>query len=152
MHFYQLVQDQFYDDSIFFRVLPWVAQFGLPLPGHKLQTWGKAGILDDRIRVPIRRGMLIFDNHGGKKNRRATQALFLTGDHKQRPGWAEHSRYAPFGEVVNGMEIIDALHQHEVRRGIAVTVASGKQFLLHYITYAVYTGYLTYTHYTHYTH
>jgi hypothetical protein len=29
LHFWQLVQDRFFDNSLVFRVLPWMAQFGL---------------------------------------------------------------------------------------------------------------------------
>jgi len=101
MHFYQLVQDKFYDDTVFFRVLPWMAQFGLPVPGHKLKTWGAAGFLDDPLRKSNRRGRLVFNCHGGKANSRATQAFFLTRDKTD----LNSRHYVPFAEVVDGMDI-----------------------------------------------
>jgi cyclophilin family peptidyl-prolyl cis-trans isomerase len=134
MHFYQLVQDGFYNDSIFFRVLPWVAQFGLPLPGHAMDTWGRAGFLDDKLKKPnsIGRGKLVFDTHGGKKNRRATQALFLTGSaHAPIPGYISGVKhYVPFAEVIDGMDVIDAIHQHKAMEDIDQVFRQGNKVLL----------------------
>jgi cyclophilin family peptidyl-prolyl cis-trans isomerase len=71
----------------------------------------------------------MFDNHGGGKNRRATQALFMTGDHTQRPAWVDQSNYVPFGEVIAGMDIIDAIHQHAGMEDIAQVFLQGNGVL-----------------------
>jgi cyclophilin family peptidyl-prolyl cis-trans isomerase len=125
MHFYQLVMDQFYDDSIFFRVLPWMAQFGLPLPGHKLETWGKAGFLDDAKRKHNRRGRLVFNCAGGAANHRATQAFFLTEDKTD----LDSRHYAPFAEVIGGMDIIDGLHSYETMSDTSQVYKHGNAYL-----------------------
>jgi peptidyl-prolyl cis-trans isomerase A (cyclophilin A) len=100
--FYNLVKDGFYKDAAFFRVIPrFVAQFGIPARPDVAAAWDHAYITDDRVLESNKRGTLTFATAG--PNTRTTQIFINYSDNAA----LDTQGFAPFGQVVEGMEVVD---------------------------------------------
>ncbi len=103
--FYNLVRAGFYDGVRFFRVLDgFVAQFGIHGDPRVSAAWSDARIEDDPVFRSNDRGTLSYAMAG--PGTRTTQ-LFINLAHNGR---LDDMGFAPFGEVVEGMEVVDRLH------------------------------------------
>lgn len=103
--FYQLVEDGYYDDVRFFRVLTgFMAQFGMSGDPAKTALWTSRTIQDDPVTQTNKRGMLTFATAG--PNTRTTQLFINTADN----AGLDAQGFAPIGEVVEGMSVVDALY------------------------------------------
>ena len=103
--FHALVQAGYYDDVRFYRVLPkFVAQFGLNGDPEVTRKWRESKIPDDPVVKKNLRGTLVFAK--GEPNSRTTNVFFNLKDSAA----LDRSGFAPFAEVVEGMEVVDALH------------------------------------------
>jgi len=103
--FYNLVKYGFYDGASFFRVLPgFVAQFGIAAKPSVANAWRSATIKDDAVVQSNRRGSLTFATAGA--NTRTTQVFINLADNARLDGMG----FSPFGEVVEGMDIVDQLY------------------------------------------
>ena len=103
--FRSLVESGYYDGAKFFRVVPgFVVQFGLAADPKVTATNGAANIKDDPVKQSNSRGRLTFATAG--PNTRTTQLFISLGDNKFLDGQG----FAPFAEVVEGMEIVDQLY------------------------------------------
>lgn len=105
--FYELVQSGYYNDSRFFRVVPnhWV-QFGISGDPKTAQQWRHRTIPDDPLTHHNTRGFVAFSNTA--PGTRSTQVYINTGDNSARND--SEAAFAPFGEVVEGMEVVDRLY------------------------------------------
>lgn len=103
--FYNLVQARFFDGTRFFRVLDgFVAQFGIHGDPAVSTAWRAAAIADDPVKESNTRGRITYAMGG--PNTRTTQVFINYRDNS-----ALDSRgFSPFGEVVEGMEIVDQLY------------------------------------------
>jgi len=110
--FYNLVQHHYYDGCAFFRVIRgFMAQFGLtPFPEVN-KAWMNADIPDDVVRQSNTRGKVTFAA-GGDPNTRSTQ-LFINFVNNSR---LDPMRFAPIGEVVSGMNVVDKINDEYVER------------------------------------
>jgi peptidyl-prolyl cis-trans isomerase A (cyclophilin A) len=103
--FYNLVKNGYYDDVRFFRVVSgFMAQFGLHGDPAVNAAWKDASIADDPVAGSNTRGMVSFAMAG--PNSRTTQ-LFINYVDNVR---LDRMGFAPFGRVIEGMEVVDALH------------------------------------------
>jgi cyclophilin family peptidyl-prolyl cis-trans isomerase len=103
--FYHLVQTGFYDNSRFYRVITGrFVQFGIAGDPAIAQVWQNARFPDDSVRASNVRGTLAFAMTG--PNARTTQIYINTGDQSRLDGIG----FAPFGKVVEGMDVIDRLY------------------------------------------
>lgn len=103
--FYGLVRHGFYDGVRFFRVLEgFVAQFGIHGDPEISAVWRGATIADDPVVATNRRGTLSFATSG--RDSRTTQIFINSRDNTE----LDRMGFAPFGEAVEGMEVVDALH------------------------------------------
>lgn len=103
--FYNLVRHGFYDGTRFFRVLPgFVAQFGISGDPAVSARWRDATIPDDPVTQHNVRGTITFATAG--PNTRTTQ-LFINFSDNTR---LDAQGFAPFGRVVEGMEVVDRLY------------------------------------------
>lgn len=102
--FKELVDNKFYDECRFFRVVPkFVVQFGIPGDPDVAAEWRKKRIADDPVKGSNRRGTLTFATSG--PNSRTTQ-LFLNLKDNQR---LDELGFAPFARVTEGMEVVDKI-------------------------------------------
>ena len=99
--FYNLVQNGFFDDQHFFRVVrDRLVQFGLHGQPDVASRWYRSSIQDDPVTRSNRRGTLSFAS-GGKHNRTTQVFINLTDN-----GDLDQSGLAPFGRVVEGLETV----------------------------------------------
>lgn len=104
--FYELVRAGYYNNSRFFRVVPgrWV-QFGIAGDPQVAQRWRPRTIPDDTILKPNTPGYIAFANTG--PDTRATEVYINTGDNSRLD---VGNGFAPFGQVVEGMDVVDKLY------------------------------------------
>ena len=103
--FYNLVKYGFFDNGRFFRVLPnFMVQFGINGDPAIQGPWRDADITDDPVTQSNKRGMITFATGG--PNTRTTQVFI---NFKDNTG-LDRQGFAPFGEVVSGMEAVDKIN------------------------------------------
>lgn len=103
--FYNLAQNGFYDGTTFFRVIEgFMAQFGLHGTPKVALAWTQQPIPDDPPARSNTRGTVSFAMRGA--DTRTTQLFINFADNTTLDGQG----FAPIGEVVEGMEVVDALH------------------------------------------
>lgn len=103
--FYNLVKNGFFDDTRFFRVVPnFMVQFGINGDPKVSAPWRGARIQDDKVTQSNKRGHITFATSG--PNSRTTQVFINFKDNNFLDGQG----FAPFGQVVTGMNVVDALY------------------------------------------
>jgi peptidyl-prolyl cis-trans isomerase A (cyclophilin A) len=103
--FYNLVKNGFYDDVKFFRVIDgFMVQFGIHGNPAVQKAWRSANLKDDPVKQSNRRGYITFATAG--PNTRTTQVFINFGDNAM----LDKQGFAPFGEVVTGMNVVDQLY------------------------------------------
>lgn len=102
--FYALVQNHFYDEDRFFRVVPgFIVQFGLNGNPKVNEQWDTK-IPDDSVRQPNARGTFTFATEG--PNTRAHQVFINTGENSR----LDRLGFAPIGRVIEGMGVVDSIN------------------------------------------
>ena len=105
--FYNLARLGFFDDTRFFRVIEgFMVQFGIPGDPQVSAKWRDATIKDDPVTQSNLRGFVTFAQTG-TPNSRTTQIFIDYNNHAR----LDQSGFAPFGKVVKGMEVVDALYK-----------------------------------------
>ncbi len=103
--FYNLVKNGFYDNARFFRVISgFMVQFGINGDPKVSAVWRGANIKDDPVRQSNQRGTISFATAG--PNTRTTQVFINFADNRS----LDRMGFAPFGHVVSGMNVVDALY------------------------------------------
>ena len=103
--FYNLVRSGYFDGVRFFRVMPgFMAQFGIHGDTAVTTAWRERRIADDPVRRTNVRGMVTFATAG--PGTRTTQIFINYGNNDRLDGMG----FAPFGQVVEGMEVVDKLY------------------------------------------
>lgn len=104
--FYNLVRAGYYNNTFFFRVLPFMTQVGISSNPAINRIWADRNLFDDRVIQSNVRGMVTFAA-AGAPNTRSTQ-FFI--NKKNENSYLDALKFAPFGEVVEGMEIVDQIY------------------------------------------
>jgi len=103
--FYNLVKNGFYDDSRIFRVIPgFMVQFGINGNPAIQSAWLNANLKDDPVKESNKRGYVTFATAG--PNTRTTQ-VFINYANNAR---LDRQGFAPFGEVVEGMDVVEKFY------------------------------------------
>ncbi|MEX2466060.1 MAG: peptidylprolyl isomerase [Gemmatimonadota bacterium] len=103
--FYNLVAGGFFDDTRVYRVLDgFIAQFGLSGDPYVNQAWKTEFLVDDPVRRENARGRVTFAKGG--RHTRTTEVFVNLADNPQ----LDENGFAPFGEVVEGMDVVDRFH------------------------------------------
>ena len=104
--FYELVSSGYYDDSAIFRIRPktW-AQFGINGTPSVAQAWRGRTIPDDPFKEANVRGTVAFAF--AVPNGRTTQVFVNLRDNRDTH---DKEPFVPFGRVIEGMEVADALY------------------------------------------
>ncbi|MGO9097693.1 MAG: peptidylprolyl isomerase [Bryobacteraceae bacterium] len=103
--FYTLVQQKYYDNQRFFRVIKgFMVQFGLSGDPAATARWRSRQLRDDKVIHSNTRGMVTYAMAG--PNTRTTQVFINYADNSR----LDRDGFAPFGKVVQGMEVVDSLY------------------------------------------
>jgi peptidyl-prolyl cis-trans isomerase A (cyclophilin A) len=105
--FYNLAKLGFFADAGFFRVVPdFVVQFGIHGNPQVAAAWKGASIKDDPKGTQLNeKGTLTFAKGG--PDSRTTQLFINFKDNKS----LDSMGFPPFGKVVSGMEVVDAINK-----------------------------------------
>ena len=127
--FYNLVKNGFFDDAAFFRVVTgFMVQFGINGDPAIQKHWAEANIPDDPVTQKNTRGLHHASPTAGP-NTRSTQVFINFVD---RNTFLDPQGFAPFGQVISGMEVVDKLYS-DLRRGAvgaaAAIQAEGNKYL-----------------------
>jgi peptidyl-prolyl cis-trans isomerase A (cyclophilin A) len=103
--FYNLVREGFFDGVRFFRVIEgFMAQFGISGDPLVAGAWQASRIPDDPVASSNTRGRVTFATAG--PGTRTTQLFINYADNSR----LDEMGFSPIGEVVEGMQVVDALH------------------------------------------
>lgn len=103
--FFNLVRAGFFDDSRIFRVRTgFIAQFGIAGAPEIATRWMRASISDDPVRQSNTRGYVSYAMTG--PDARTTQLFVNLADNSR----LDREGFAPIGQVIEGMEVVDALN------------------------------------------
>jgi len=104
--FYNLVKNGYYDGVYFHRVMAgFMAQFGMHGEPQVQVRWARATIEDDPVVASNTRGMLTYAK-SRLPDSRTTQLFINYRDNSN----LDLDGFAPFGQVIEGMEVVDQLH------------------------------------------
>ena len=104
--FYNLVRNGYFDDVRFFRAIQgFMVQFGLNGDPAVNTAWSTKGLRDDPVTQSNQRGYITFAMRG-QPNSRTTQVFINLVDNTNLDGMG----FAPFGQVVEGMDVVDQLY------------------------------------------
>lgn len=102
--FYNLVNNGYYTDCSFFRVIPgFMVQFGINGNPEINKVWRETNIKDDPVRESNLRGYITFATSG--PNSRTSQ-VFINYANNSR---LDSMGFAPFGKVIEGMNVVDKI-------------------------------------------
>jgi cyclophilin family peptidyl-prolyl cis-trans isomerase len=130
--FFNLVKAGYYDGVTFHRVIEgFMAEFGINGDPWVNAAWRQATMQDEPVRKPNNRGRVSFSKN--EPNTRTVQLFINTKDNASLNGQG----FSPFGEVVEGMEVVDALYseygESPTRGGEgvyqAMAIAKGDEYL-----------------------
>ena len=103
--FYQLVEEGYFKDVRFFRIVPnFIVQFGMHGDPATNAKWTSQQLMDDPVKQTNKRGTVTFAQTS-MPNSRTTQLFINLGDN----AGLDQQRFAPLGEVVEGMSVVDRL-------------------------------------------
>ena len=124
--FHKLVESGFYDDCRFFRVLPgFMVQWGINGDPEIQKNWVKANIEDDRVTQSNKRGFITYAK-SSQKNSRTSQVFINFADNSR----LDADGFAPFGQVVEGMDVVDAINaQYREQPDQSLVQESGNAYL-----------------------
>jgi peptidyl-prolyl cis-trans isomerase A (cyclophilin A) len=112
--FYNLVKNGFYDECRFFRVLDgFMAQVGMNGDPAVQRAWMTANFKDDPVKQSNKRGFVTFAK-AAAPNSRSTQFFINFADNAR----LDSQGFAPFGEVITGMDIVDKLYSGYGRNNV----------------------------------
>ena len=112
--FYNLVKNGFYNDTRFFRVLSgFMAQFGLHADPSVQSAWTTANLEDEPVRKSNTRGFVSFTRESSPHSR-YTMIFINFKDNS----YLDADGFAPFGEVVSGMDVADRLYSGYGRQNV----------------------------------
>jgi peptidyl-prolyl cis-trans isomerase A (cyclophilin A) len=104
--FYNLVKNGFYDETRFFRAVPnFMVQFGINGNPAVAKVWQNARIPADKVTQSNKKGFITFAM-GASPDTRTTQVFINFRNNTN----LDSSGFAPFGEVVSGIEVVDKIH------------------------------------------
>jgi len=113
--FYNLVRARFFDRQKFFRVRArFIAQFGLHPEPSVIMAWKGRAMPDDSARTSNTRGTLAYAMLT-TPNTRTTQIYINLVDNSAQ---LDPQGFAPFGRIVDGIDVIDKLYaEYDERAG-----------------------------------
>jgi peptidyl-prolyl cis-trans isomerase A (cyclophilin A) len=110
--FFNLVKIGFYTDVAFFRVVKdFVVQFGIHGDPKVMAAWREATIMDEMVKQPNVKGTVTFAKR--TSDTRTTQIFINMKDNQAD---LDDRGFAPFGKVVEGMDVLQKLYSDYAER------------------------------------
>lgn len=104
--FYNLVNNGYFDGMKFFRVVAgFMAQFGIHGDPAISMRWLEATLQDEPVTQSNTRGRITYAKSGAP-NSRSVQLFINYGNNAA----LDRQGFAPFGEVIEGMDVVDSLY------------------------------------------
>jgi len=104
--FYNLVKIGYFDDAAFFRNIEgFMVQFGINGDPAVNRKWQRSNIKDDPVKQSNQPGFVTFAQSSALDSR-TTQVFINFRDN----GRLDEDRFAPFGRVVKGMDVVKSLY------------------------------------------
>lgn len=123
--FRTLVENGFYDENRFFRVVPnFMVQWGISGDPQVQALWRSRSMPDDRVRQTNKRGTITFATSG--PDSRTTQVFI----NFKNNNFLDNQGFSPFGQVVEGMDVVDSInseYREQPDQGLIQT--QGNQYL-----------------------
>jgi peptidyl-prolyl cis-trans isomerase A (cyclophilin A) len=105
--FHHLVETGYFDDVRFFRVVPgFVVQFGMHGDPARNAEWANNNLMDEPVKQSNRRGTVTYAKTM-MPNTRSSQLFINLADNSSS---LDAQGFAPFGEVVQGMDVVEKLN------------------------------------------
>jgi peptidyl-prolyl cis-trans isomerase A (cyclophilin A) len=125
--FYNLVKNGFYDDVRFYRVIPnFMVQFGMSGNPAVTAAWNGTTLNDDPVKQSNKRGYITYANTG-RPNSRGTNLFINYKDN----AFLDPQRFAPFGQVVQGMDIVEKINaQYGEQPEQPLMISQGNAYLI----------------------
>lgn len=115
--FFYLVNNNYYDNNKFFRVLPnFVIQWGMKGIPEIDSVWQQLGIDDEPVKLSNTKGAIAFARGGPKT--RSNQLFINLADNLQldKSNFNEVEGFPAFGKVVKGMEVIESINAEYLQK------------------------------------
>lgn len=104
-HFYKAVEEGFYNDVRFFRVVPgFIVQFGINGDPNLQKKWRDINLKDDPVKQSNKQGTVTYATAG--PNTRTTQLFINLNDN----AFLDNQGFAPFAKVVEGMDVVEKIN------------------------------------------
>ena len=105
---------QFFDDQIFYRVIPgFLTQFGVAADPHVMESWNLKQFADEPKKVGFEHGTVSFAGAGD--NSRSCHIFIAMQPGGNNLGSAPHE--TPLGRIVEGIQFLDRLASNYVKSG-----------------------------------
>lgn len=126
--FFEMAKVGYFTDVRFFRLVPgFITQFGIHGDPKVYEEWDRATFADEPMRISNTRGTVAFATAG--PNTRNVQLFISTGDNRQILD--PQRSFAPFGMVVEGMDVVDSLNaEYGEEPNQSRLAAQGNEYLL----------------------
>ena len=113
--FYELVKSDFFSGARFFRAVQgFMVQFGISGDPQATARWKSSRISDDPVKQSNLKGRITFATAG--PDTRTTQLFINLADNAR----LDASGFAPFGQVVSGMDVVDRMQQWDVIQRVRI--------------------------------
>ncbi|RXR18288.1 peptidylprolyl isomerase [Flavobacterium amnicola] len=110
-HFYQQVKHHFYDNTLFYRVVPnFVVQFGHMDSTKTINTWDRFKVKDEIVKASNVKGALSYARAGVDSR---GNHLFINLKDNKRLDTIYYNKvrgFPAFGKVMKGMEVVEKLY------------------------------------------
>ena len=116
--FYQQVKHRFYDNSIFYRVIPgFVAQFGIS-DTNQINQWSKFKVPDEPVVKGNERGTLSFARAG--KETRGSDLFFnlVNNARLDTVSYNDVKGFPSFGRITYGLAVMDSIYTGYASRSV----------------------------------
>ena len=125
--FYNLVKNGFYDEVRFYRVVPnFMVQFGMSGNPAVTSAWNGTTLNDDPVKQSNKKGYITYANTG-RPNSRGTNLFINYKDN----AFLDPQRFAPFGQVVQGMDIVEKINaQYGEQPEQPLMISQGNAYLI----------------------
>lgn len=124
--FYNLVRHRYYDGNKFFRVLPgFIVQWGMNGDVEINKLWSEQTIPDDEVATTNARGTITF----AKPSSPDSRSTHLFVNYKDN-GHLDATGFAPFGRVIEGMEVLEQInHEYGQTPNQGMIASGGNDYL-----------------------